>query len=152
MFALFPLVPLLARRTLVSWSTMLQFPGTFVGLAQGATQRFDLPFVSKLLALRQFDQLQNFLHLIDRALERLNDFHDFINGLMDGGRAMFRLNSRDPFRQPLDAFDQRSLFPGRRGAARRNGIGINHRFLGRLNRFSSRRGKRFRQGRDILRS
>lgn len=71
---------------------------------------------------------------------------------MDGGRAMFRLNSRDPFRQPLNAFDQRALFPRRRGAARRNGIWINRRFLGRLNRFISRRGNRIRYGGRILRS
>jgi hypothetical protein len=52
-------------------------------LSQGAAQRLDLAFVSEFLALGEFDQFQNFFHLIYRALERFDDLHDFINRLMN---------------------------------------------------------------------
>src|SRR5678816_3610029 len=51
--------------------------------AQLLAQRFDLPLVGGLLAFGQFEQLQYFVELIQRLAERRNDFHHFIDGLVN---------------------------------------------------------------------
>ena len=51
--------------------------------AQLLAQRFDLALVGGLLALGQFEQLQHFVELIERFTERSDDFHHFIDGLVN---------------------------------------------------------------------
>jgi hypothetical protein len=51
--------------------------------AQLLAQRFDLALVGGLLALGQFEQLQHFVELIERLAERRDDFHHFIDGLVN---------------------------------------------------------------------
>jgi hypothetical protein len=53
-------------------------------LAQRTQQRFDFAFVGEFLAFGQLDQLQNFLHLLERLLQRFDDLHHFVDGLADG--------------------------------------------------------------------
>ena len=104
-------------------------------LAQGAQQRFDFALVSELLALGEFDQFQNFLHLLQRLPQRFHDLHHLIDGLADGRTV-----------RPGHA---RSVFGGLKSGARWNERPCrNHRrvdggrFNGRRGRFYLRR--RFR--------
>lgn len=112
--AAFPLFPLgLTRAALLLFAGIpvpaaLGFTGTVAQLPQGAAQRFDFAFVRELLAFREFDQFQNFFHLIHRALERFDDLHYFVNGLMDGGGAMLGFAAAHALGQVSDAFEQRT--------------------------------------------
>ncbi len=113
--------PLFARVALIA----LLFAGAIrcavVELPQGAAEIFDLAFVREFLAFSHFDEFQHFLHLIHGALEDIHNSHHFINRLMDGRHAMFRLNAGHAFCQTLHAFDKR---PGRYGrTARRERFG-----------------------------
>jgi hypothetical protein len=58
------------------------FPRRFVArrleAAQGPPKVFNLPFVVKLLFLRQFDQFQNVLHLLEGFFERFYDPADLV--------------------------------------------------------------------------
>jgi hypothetical protein len=51
--------------------------------AQLLAQRFNLPLVGGLLALGQFEQFQYFVELIQRLAERGDDFHHFIDRLVN---------------------------------------------------------------------
>jgi hypothetical protein len=53
-------------------------------LAQQPTEGINLAFVSKFLAFGEFDQLQNFLHLIERLSQRFNDLRHLANRLTNG--------------------------------------------------------------------
>lgn len=55
-------------------------------LPQPASQRLNFLFVCVLLAFRQFDQLQGFLHLVEDAPQRFNDFGNLLNRLTKGRR------------------------------------------------------------------
>jgi hypothetical protein len=55
-----------------------------VDVAQGAAEGFNLPLVAQFLALGEFHEFQYIFHLIHRALQGVNDFHHFVNGLADG--------------------------------------------------------------------
>ncbi len=57
-------------------------------IAQGAPEGFNLPLVTEFLALGEFHEFQYIFHLIYRALEGVNDFHHFVNGLADGRTMM----------------------------------------------------------------
>ena len=102
-------------------------------LAQGATKGFDFALISELLALRVFDQFQNILHLINGALERFDDFHNFVDRLADGSSAMNRLGRRmaDALGKALNAFQQGPRF----GSARRRCLGLFAWFTGQLSLF-----------------
>ncbi len=83
-----------------------------VDITKGAAEGFNLPLVAQLLALGEFHQFQNILHLIHRAFERLDDFHHFVNGLADGGAVVGGFGNGgafdgDAFGQPLYALEQR---------------------------------------------
>ena len=83
-----------------------------VNISQGAAERFNLPFVTQLLALGEFYEFQYIFHLIYRALEGVNDFHHFVNGLADGRTMMGGFSSGgavngDTFGQALNALKQR---------------------------------------------
>ena len=54
-------------------------------LPECAAQRFDFLLVAGFLPLGQFGQFEHVFHLIERALERLDDLRDFVNRLTDGG-------------------------------------------------------------------
>lgn len=66
------------------WPLALDFLWRAVEAAQLLSQGFDFPFVSGLLALGQFKQLQHFVELIQRLAKGRDDLHHFIDGLMDG--------------------------------------------------------------------
>jgi hypothetical protein len=100
----------LLLRTRIAMFTLLATLTTcaIVDLAQRAAEILDLAFVGEFLAFGQFHQFQNFFHLIHGALQRLHDFHHFINRLMDRADLMLRLRIGDAFGQTLNAFQQRS--------------------------------------------
>jgi hypothetical protein len=54
-------------------------------LTQGAAERFNFAFIGQLLAFRQFDQFQHFIHLVEGLTQSFHHFGDFLNGLADGG-------------------------------------------------------------------
>ena len=54
-------------------------------LPERAAQRFDFLLVTGFLPLGQFGQFQHVLHLVESALERLDDLRDLVNRLTDGG-------------------------------------------------------------------
>lgn len=54
-------------------------------LPERAAQRLDFLLVAGFLPLGQFGQFQHVFHLVERALERLNDLRDLVNRLADGG-------------------------------------------------------------------
>ena len=81
-------------------------------IAQGAAERFNLPFVAQFLALGEFHEFQYIFHLIYRALEGVNDFHHFVNGLADGRTMMGGFSKGgavygDALGQAMDALEQR---------------------------------------------
>jgi hypothetical protein len=71
-----------ARRVTWAWNLLRRT----VEAAQLLAQRFDFPFIGGLLALRQFEQLEDFIELIERLAERRNHRHYFVNGLANGFR------------------------------------------------------------------
>ncbi len=82
-----------------------------VDVSQGAAEGFNLPLVTQLLALGEFHEFQYILHLIYRALEGVNDFHHFVNGLADGRTMMGGFNHSgavdgDTFGQAMNALEQ----------------------------------------------
>jgi len=141
-----PVLPIRASRTVRTVMTLLRLVATIpliafralrtVGtkavslkLAQGAEQRFDLAFVGELLAFGEFDQFQNFFHLLQRLFQRFDDLHHFVDGLADGGTI-----------RPGHAWRVRHgrFKPGAR--RQRTGWLRTHRMLGQFNgRFSMRR-------------
>lgn len=96
-----------ARLASVAWVALIA--RSIVQLAKRATKGFDLTFIRQLLALGEFDQFQNFFHLIHGTLECLNDLHHFVNRLADGSPAMSRFGVRvrmtDAFGEALDALN-----------------------------------------------
>ena len=59
---------------------------TFAGpvqLAQAAAQGFNFLFVGNILPLGQFEGFQNFLHVVERASECLDDVVDLFDGFLD---------------------------------------------------------------------
>jgi len=67
----------------------LSFTSRLMNSAQRLTQRINFPLVSELLALGQFDELEHFLHLVERLFQRLNNLRHFFNRLADGGSGSF---------------------------------------------------------------
>jgi hypothetical protein len=66
-----------------------------VQLAQGAAQGLDLVFIGILLPLGEFERLQDFLHVVERMAQGLEDAVDLFNGAFDGGgRGRARLPGR----------------------------------------------------------
>lgn len=97
---------LVAGSALLPMLALITTSGPIAQLPQGAAQGFDLAFVGELLAFGEFDQFQNFFHLIHGALECFHDLHHLINRLMDGGGPVFRFGSAHPLGQALRAFEQ----------------------------------------------
>ena len=112
-FAMFPARALLPRATLLSRA--------IVELAQRTTKRFDLALIREFLAFGEFDEFQNFFHLVNSTLERLNDLHYLVDGLADGSPAMdrFSLGMANTFGETLDAFQQWAGFGARRSGLSR---------------------------------
>jgi hypothetical protein len=54
-----------------------------VELAQGASEGLDLVFVGILLPLGQFERLEDFLHLVERLPQSLENLIDLFDGLSD---------------------------------------------------------------------
>jgi hypothetical protein len=52
--------------------------------AQRAAKFLDLTFVGELLALSNFDEFENFIHLVVQFLQRRGDEHRVFDGLADG--------------------------------------------------------------------
>jgi hypothetical protein len=82
-----------------------------VNIAQGAAKGFNLPLVTQFLALGEFHEFQYIFHLIYRALEGVNDFHHFVNGLADGRTMMGGFGNGgtvdgDAFCQAVNAMEQ----------------------------------------------
>ncbi|MSU58406.1 MAG: hypothetical protein EXS35_09540 [Pedosphaera sp.] len=63
----------------------IAFAARSLDLLQRAAQRFDLAFVGNFLTIGQFDEFEDFLHLIERELEGLDDFVDVFDRAGDGG-------------------------------------------------------------------
>ena len=72
-------------------------------ISQRVAEGFNLPLVAQLLALGEFHQFQNVLHLIHRMFQRLDDCHHFVNRLADGGTP--RRGFGDPLGQTLDPLE-----------------------------------------------
>jgi hypothetical protein len=53
-------------------------------LAQQLAEGINLAFVGEFLAFGEFDQLQNFLHLIERLSQRFDDLRYLAYRLADG--------------------------------------------------------------------
>lgn len=81
----------------------LPIVGAVLDLTQRPPQRIDLAFIGNFLAFRQLNQLEHFFHLLDRAFERLDDFHDFIDGLMDCRTPFAGVGLTNPFGELLNA-------------------------------------------------
>ncbi len=65
-----------------------RFPPVAVRLmdfAQRLAQRLDFAFVSEFLALGQFDEFEDFFHLVECLFQRLDNSGHFFNRLADGG-------------------------------------------------------------------
>lgn len=67
-----------------------------LGLAQGATQGFNLALVQVLLALKGFDHLEHFFHVVQSGLEIVDDPVDLVDDGLDvaGGIRTGRRSSR----------------------------------------------------------
>lgn len=72
------LMPLLLRLILL-WLTLR------LDAAQGATQFIQFPLVGELLALGNFNQFQNLVHLIVQFPQRIRDERGVCDGFVDGG-------------------------------------------------------------------
>jgi len=59
--------------------------------AKGAAERFDFALVVVLLMFGQFDQFEDFFHLLQRLFEGFHDVADFVGGFADGGQILFGL-------------------------------------------------------------
>jgi hypothetical protein len=53
--------------------------------AERAAEFVQLAFISELLALGDFDEFQNFIHLVVQFLQRIGDERGVRNGLVNGG-------------------------------------------------------------------
>ncbi|MDR3458434.1 MAG: hypothetical protein P4N60_13365 [Verrucomicrobiae bacterium] len=73
-------------RLIAPWIALrlLHLPGR-LDAAEGAAELINLAFIGQLLALGEFNQLQDLIQLVDRVLERLGDFGRLQHRLMDGG-------------------------------------------------------------------
>lgn len=113
----------------ITWVAL--FAGTIVQLSQGAAKRFDFALVGELLAFCEFNELQNFFHLVNGAFERFDDLHHLVDRLADGGAAVsgFSVALTDALGQTLDAFQKRS------------GLGRARRCRLRFRRRDGRRGR-----------
>ena len=59
-------------------------------IAKRAAQRFDLPFIFNLLAIGEFERIQHFLHVKERATQFFGDAVDLFDGLGDAGMLLRR--------------------------------------------------------------
>jgi hypothetical protein len=77
---------LVAFGTIRTFLPFLTFGTKTVGLKlpQSPQQGFNFAFVSEFLALGQFNQFQNFLHLLQSLLQRFDNPHDLVDCLTDG--------------------------------------------------------------------
>lgn len=63
--------------------------------AQLLSQRLDVAFIGRLLALGFLEDLEHFIHLIERLLQGGDDFHHIVDGLADGlGRGGLKGSAR----------------------------------------------------------
>ena len=88
-------------------------------LPERAAQRFNLLLIAGFLALGQFGQFQRVLHLVECALERLDDLRNLVNRLADG-RALRPAPGRHLAGDRGNCFEQGWTFRCRlRGGCRR---------------------------------
>jgi hypothetical protein len=57
--------------------------------AQGTAEGLDFTLVVVLLVLGEFDEFEDFFHLLQRMFEGFDDLADFVGGFTDGGKILF---------------------------------------------------------------
>jgi hypothetical protein len=73
-----------AATRLVRRALALEFLRHTLESPECLAERFDLAFVGGLLALRFFEEFQQFVELFQRVPQRGNDLHDFVDGPAHG--------------------------------------------------------------------
>jgi hypothetical protein len=148
---------LLLARFVTAWLGTLRRLGTLrlimrrrllplrLDAAQCAAKFLKLAFVGDFLPLGDFDEFQNFVHLVVQFLQRRGDEHRVFDGLTDGrGRGGTKIGGLDPlalrrrnarrrlWRANVAAFIPTLLFAARlaRRFRRRRGFGCRLRFVG----------------------
>jgi hypothetical protein len=77
-----------ALAVLITWTVV--FARTMMQLTQRTLEILNLALVVNFLALRQFQRLEHFFHLLERMFQFFDDAVDLVDRVRDGWRFMLR--------------------------------------------------------------